>query len=138
MLLLRSGAIRRELSLSPGRCLPAAMGPLVRVGTAASRAPLARRPVTLLLVPSRTVRYEDALSEKRNRRCIVAENPQREPEARPRRQHAEGRQRARPVRARGWAISPSGEQRRPPANAGQRYPAEILTPDEVRALIKAC
>src|SRR5439155_8509790 len=104
MLLLRSGAIRRELSLSPGRCLPAAMGPLVRVGTAASRAPLARRPVTLLLVPSRTVRYEDALSEKRNRRCIVAENPQREPEARPRRQHAEGRQRARPVRALGVAI----------------------------------
>ena len=25
-----------------------------------------------------------------------------------------------------------------PANAGQRYPAEILTPDEVRALIAAC
>src|SRR5436309_9519667 len=68
----------------------------------------------------------------------VAENPQREPEARPRRQHAEDRQRARPVRARGRAGSPSGEQRRRPANAGQRYPAEILTPDEVRALIKAC
>jgi hypothetical protein len=44
----------------------------------------------------------------------------------------------RPVRARGRAGSPSGEQRRRPANAGQRYPAEILTPDEVRALIKAC
>ena len=68
----------------------------------------------------------------------MAENPQREPEARPRRQHAEDRQRARPVRARGRAGSPSGEQRRRPANAGQHYPAEILTPDEVRALIKAC
>ena len=29
-------------------------------------------------------------------------------------------------------------RRRRPANAGQRYPAEILTPDEVRGLIKAC
>jgi site-specific recombinase XerD len=28
--------------------------------------------------------------------------------------------------------------RQPPANAGQRYPAEILTADEVRALIRAC
>ena len=28
--------------------------------------------------------------------------------------------------------------RQRPANADQRYPAEILTPDEVRALIKAC
>src|SRR5437773_5827577 len=27
---------------------------------------------------------------------------------------------------------------RRPANAGRRFPAEILTPDEVRALIKAC
>ena len=32
----------------------------------------------------------------------------------------------------------SPSSRRRPANAGQRYPAEILTPDEVRALIKAC
>ncbi len=28
--------------------------------------------------------------------------------------------------------------KRRPANKGKRYPAEILTPDEVRALIKAC
>src|SRR2546425_7088610 len=28
--------------------------------------------------------------------------------------------------------------RRPPANKGRTYPAEILMPDEVRALIKAC
>lgn len=28
--------------------------------------------------------------------------------------------------------------RRPPANKGRKYPAEILTPDEVRRLIKAC
>src|SRR2546422_7374631 len=34
--------------------------------------------------------------------------------------------------------SPPQARPRPPANAGQRYPAEILTPDEVRALIKAC
>jgi site-specific recombinase XerD len=34
--------------------------------------------------------------------------------------------------------SRSIDARRRPANAGQRYPAEILTPDEVRALIKAC
>ena len=27
---------------------------------------------------------------------------------------------------------------RTPANKGRRYPAEILTPDEVRALVKAC
>ena len=30
------------------------------------------------------------------------------------------------------------QRRRRPANAGQRYPAEILNPDEVRGLIKAC
>ena len=29
-------------------------------------------------------------------------------------------------------------RRRRPANAGQRYPAEILTADEVRSLIRAC
>src|SRR5882724_11331329 len=27
---------------------------------------------------------------------------------------------------------------RTPANKGRRYPAEVLTPDEVRALVKAC
>src|SRR5438552_4339501 len=27
---------------------------------------------------------------------------------------------------------------RPPANKGRTYPAEVLTPDEVRALVKAC
>ncbi len=32
----------------------------------------------------------------------------------------------------------SETQRRRPANAGRRYPAEVLTPDEVRALVKAC
>jgi site-specific recombinase XerD len=30
------------------------------------------------------------------------------------------------------------EEKRTPANKGRRYPAEVLTPDEVRALIKAC
>jgi integrase len=40
--------------------------------------------------------------------------------------------RPRPARRR------SAPRRRRPANAGQRYPAEIPTPDEVRALIKAC
>src|SRR6266851_2286294 len=34
--------------------------------------------------------------------------------------------------------SPPEARPRPPANKGQCYPAEILTPDEVRALIKAC
>jgi site-specific recombinase XerD len=32
----------------------------------------------------------------------------------------------------------NGSRRTAPANKGKRYPAEILTPDEVRALIKAC
>jgi site-specific recombinase XerD len=27
---------------------------------------------------------------------------------------------------------------RTPANKGRTYPAEVLTPDEVRALLKAC
>jgi site-specific recombinase XerD len=40
--------------------------------------------------------------------------------------------RRRPIRRR--PVPP----RRRPANAGQHYPAEILTPDEVRALITAC
>jgi site-specific recombinase XerD len=33
---------------------------------------------------------------------------------------------------------PSRTRRRRPANKGHRYPAEILTADEVRALITAC
>ena len=69
----------------------------------------------------------------------VTENRQREAEARPRRQHADDRQptRQRPA-GRERVASRAAEQGRHPANAGQRYPAEILTPDEVRALIKAC
>jgi len=31
-----------------------------------------------------------------------------------------------------------GSLRRKPANAGQRYPVEVLRPDEVRALVRAC
>ncbi|MGH2731613.1 MAG: hypothetical protein ACRDJG_01460 [Actinomycetota bacterium] len=33
---------------------------------------------------------------------------------------------------------PSESSSRAPANRGRRYPAEILTPEEVRALILAC
>jgi site-specific recombinase XerD len=36
------------------------------------------------------------------------------------------------------AERPTRRHRRRPANKGQRYPAEILTSDEVRALITAC
>ena len=31
-----------------------------------------------------------------------------------------------------------GEPKRTPANKGKRYPVEILTPHEVRALLRAC
>ncbi len=41
----------------------------------------------------------------------------------------------RAKRTQGATAEPS---RRPPANKGRTYPAEILTPDEVRALVKAC
>src|SRR4029453_10118194 len=36
------------------------------------------------------------------------------------------------------AEAPSRGRRRRPANKGQRYPAEVLTADEVRGLITAC
>src|SRR5437016_1978829 len=69
----------------------------------------------------------------------MAKNRQGEPEARPPRRYAEDRQptRQRPA-GRQRIGSRAAEHRRRPANAGQHYPAEILTPDEVRALIKAC
>ncbi len=35
-------------------------------------------------------------------------------------------------------IMSKSQRKFPPANKGQRYPAEILTPDEVKALIRAC
>lgn len=36
------------------------------------------------------------------------------------------------------AIQPGYHAGRRPANAGRKYPAEILTPEEVKALIRAC
>jgi len=35
-------------------------------------------------------------------------------------------------------MDPTSNANRTPTNKGRRYPAEVLTPDEVRALIKAC
>lgn len=35
-------------------------------------------------------------------------------------------------------MEPNSNANRTPANKGRRYPAEILTPEEVRALVKAC
>ena len=46
------------------------------------------------------------------------------------------RARKRATRAR--RAEPEALEGREPANKGKTYPAEILTPDEVRALVKAC
>ena len=35
-------------------------------------------------------------------------------------------------------MDPTSNANRTPTNKGRRYPAEVLTPDEVRALVKAC